>query len=66
MAICDTVTEQLLLTTALVAECVMELHWDYDYYQLWTDNKWIVEEIIVIRDEGDKDDIIDNVSAHQG
>jgi len=44
----------------------MELHWDYDYYQLWTDNKWIVEEIIVIRDEGDKDDIIDNVSAHQG
>jgi len=20
---------------------VMELHWDYDYYQSWTDNEWM-------------------------
>ena len=43
----------------------MELHWDYDYYQPWTDNKWIVEEIMVIRDKGDKDDAMDDISAYQ-
>jgi len=43
----------------------MKLHWDYNYYQPWTDNKWIVEEMMAIRDERDKDDIMDDVSAHQ-
>ena len=43
---------------------VMELHWDYDYYQPWTDNEWMVKEMIAIRDERDKDNIIDNISAH--
>jgi len=42
----------------------MELHWDYDYYQPWTDNEWMVEKMIVIRDEGDKDKIMDDMSAH--
>jgi len=32
----------------------MELHWDYDYYQPWTDNEWLVEEMIAIRDKEDK------------
>ena len=44
----------------------MKLYWDYDYYQPWTNNKWMVEEMIVVKDEGDKDDIIDDVSIHQG
>jgi len=26
----------------------------------------MVEELIVVKDEGDKDDIIDDVSIHQG
>jgi len=26
----------------------------------------MVEEMIVVKDEGDKDDIIDDVSIHQG
>ena len=43
----------------------MELYWDYNYYQPWTDNKQMIEEIIVIRDKGDKDDTMDDVSAHQ-
>ena len=43
----------------------MESHWDYDYYQPWTDNKWMVEEIMVIRDKGDKDNTMDDISAHQ-
>ena len=29
----------------------MELHWDYNYYQSQTNNKWIVEEILAIRNE---------------
>ena len=44
----------------------MELHWDYNYYQPWTNNEWMVEEMIVIRDERDKDDVMDDVSSHQG
>jgi len=44
----------------------MELHWDYDYYQPWTNNKWMVEEMIAIREEGDKDNAIDNILIHQG
>jgi len=46
-------------------QIVMELHWDYDYYQSWTNNEWMVEEMMGIRDEKDKDDAMDNVSAHQ-
>ena len=43
----------------------MELHWNYNDYQPWTNNKWIVKEILVIRDKVDKDDTMDNVSAYQ-
>ena len=42
----------------------MELHWDYDYYQLWTDNKWMVKEMMVIKDEEDKNDAMNDVSVH--
>jgi len=41
----------------------MELHWDYDYYQPWTNNKWIVEEILVIRNKTDKENTMDDVSV---
>ena len=41
----------------------MELHWDYDYYQPWTSNKWIVEEILVIRNKTDKENTMDDVSV---
>ena len=44
----------------------MELHWDYNYYQPWTNNEWMVEEMIAIRDERDKDDAMDDMSVHQG
>ena len=43
----------------------MELHWDYNYYQPWTDNKQMVEEMMAIRDEKDKDDAMNNVSVYQ-
>ena len=34
----------------------MELHQDYDYYQSWTDNEQTVEEMLVIKNKGNKDD----------
>ena len=43
----------------------MELHWNYNYYQPWTNNEQMVEEMMAIRDKGDKDNTIDNVLAHQ-
>ena len=43
----------------------MELYWDYNYYQLWTDNKYMIEEMMAIRDKEDKDDTMDDVLAHQ-
>ena len=44
---------------------VIELHWDYDYYQSWTDNEQMVEEIIAIRNKKNKNDTMDNVLVHQ-
>ena len=44
----------------------MELYWNYSYYQPWTDNEQMVEKIIAIRDERDKDNVMDDISAHQG
>ena len=42
----------------------MELYQDYNYCQPQTDNKWMVEEMIVIKDKEDKDDAMNNVSTH--
>ena len=47
-------------------DTIMELHWDYNYYQLQTDNKQMVEKIIVIRDEGDKNNVINDILVYQG
>jgi len=29
----------------------MNIKWDYDYYQLWSDNKWLVDEMMALMDE---------------
>jgi len=29
----------------------MNIEWNYSYYQPWSDNKWLVEEIMAIRDK---------------
>ena len=44
---------------------VIELHWDYNYYQPQTNNKWMVEEIMGIRDKKDKDNAMDDISVYQ-
>jgi len=30
---------------------VMNIDWDYSYYQPWSDNEWLVEEMIAMREE---------------
>jgi len=36
---------------------IIELYWDYDYYQAWTDNKWIIKEIIAIKNKRNKNKV---------
>jgi len=30
---------------------VMNIEWDYSYYQPWSDNEWLVDEMIAMREE---------------
>jgi len=37
-----------------VTQCmwgVMNIEWDYNYYQPWSDNKWLVDEMLAMLDE---------------
>jgi len=29
----------------------MNIEWDYGYYQPWSDNEWLVDEMLVLVDE---------------
>jgi len=30
---------------------IMNIEWDYNYYQPWSDNEWLVDEILAILDK---------------
>ena len=30
---------------------VMNIKWDYNYYQPWSDNEWLVDEMLIMLDE---------------
>ena len=30
---------------------VMNIKWDYSYYQPWSDNEWLVDEMLAMLDE---------------
>ena len=30
---------------------VMNIEWDYNYYQPWSDNEWLVDEMLVLLDK---------------
>ena len=30
---------------------IMNIEWDYSYYQPWSDNEWLVDEIIAMWEE---------------
>ena len=33
------------------ARSVMNIEWDYNYYQPWSDNEWLVDEMLAMLDE---------------
>ena len=37
---------------------IMKLFWDYDYYQPWTDNEQMVEEMLAMRNKANKDNTV--------
>ena len=39
----DSVIEEVLVSIS-----VMNIEWDYSYYQPWSDNEWLVDEIIAM------------------
>jgi len=40
-----------LVVIAIFAVCVMNIEWDYNYYQPWSDNEWLVDEMLAMLDE---------------
>ena len=30
---------------------VMNIEWDYNYYQPWSDNEWLVDKMLAVLDE---------------
>jgi len=38
-----------IITT--LPDIVMNIEWDYSYYQPWSDNEWLVDEMIAMREE---------------
>jgi len=46
----------VLITALLFLKCasalfVMDIKWDYNYYQPWSDNEWLVDKMLAILDE---------------
>ena len=41
----------VLCQTAVQAINIMNIEWDYSYYQPWSDNEWLVDEMIAMREE---------------
>ena len=38
----------------------MNIEWDYGYYQPWSDNKWLVDEMLALLDKDCKGLLGDN------
>jgi len=34
-----------------ITHLVMNIEWDYSYYQPWSDNEWLVDEMIAMQEE---------------
>jgi len=34
-----------------ISGSVMNIKWDYNYYQLWSDNEWLVDKMIAMLDK---------------
>jgi len=40
-----------LFLTGTVSFDVMNIEWNYSYYQPWSDNEWLVDEMIVMQEK---------------
>ena len=36
---------------AKMIQRIMNIEWDYNYYQPWSDNEWLVDEMLAMLDE---------------
>jgi len=46
------ISEALEVINAILLNVyVMNIEWDYNYYQTMSDNKWLVDEMLAILDE---------------
>jgi len=39
------------LESAMYSPTIMNTKWDYNYYQPWSDNKWLVNEMLALLDK---------------
>jgi len=37
--------------SVFITPIVMNIEWDYNYYQPWSDNEWLVDEMLAMLDE---------------
>ena len=43
--------DPILCLEGLGGRNVMNIKWDYNYYQPWSDNEWLVDEILAMQDK---------------
>jgi len=41
----------MVCDAGIEATIIMNIEWDYGYYQPWSDNKWLVDEIMILLNE---------------
>jgi len=41
-------TSLTTIISSLKAIIVMNIEWDYNYYQPWSDNEWLVDEMLAM------------------
>jgi len=41
----------LFLYTHVKGSTVMNIKWDYSYYQPWSDNEWLVDEMLAMQEK---------------
>jgi len=41
----------LAIEIPMVVHIVMNIEWDYNYYQPWSDNEWLVDEMMAMLNE---------------
>ena len=42
---------ELLQSCIAMVVDVMNIEWDYNYYQPWSDNEWLVDEMMAMQEE---------------